>query len=124
MADGDNSDDTCICYRCIGDAILKQEVRRDGRKRECHFCGKTREAWPLDELAERVQGVIEEHFRITPSDPRDEGLVYDKDVDWERRGDPVADVIAELAGLEPEPAEAVRERLSEKTCYDAFKGGY
>jgi hypothetical protein len=124
VADRDDNDDTYICHACIGDTFLKREVRRDGRKRECHFCGKTREAWPLDELAERIQGVIEEHFRVTPSDPRDEGFAYDKDMDWERRGDPAADVIAEIAGLEPESAEAVRERLSEKTYYDAFEGGY
>jgi hypothetical protein len=124
VADGDDSDDVYICHGCIGEAFLKQEVRCGGRKRECQFCGKTREAWPLDELAERVQGIIEEHFRITPSDPSDEGFAYDKDMDWERRGDPVADVIADIVGLEPEPAEAVRERLSENTGYDASEGGY
>jgi hypothetical protein len=124
VADEDNRDDTYVCHECVGDAFLKQEIRRDGRKQECHFCGKTRKAWPLDELAERIKGVIEEHFRITPSDPSDEGFVYDKDMDWQRRGYPVADVIAEIAELKSEPAEAVRERLSEKTSYDAFEGGY
>lgn len=124
VTNGDDSDDTYICHACIGDAFLKQEVSHDGLKRECHFCVKTGDAWSLDELAGRVKCVIEEHFRITPDDPRDEGFVYDKEMDWERRGDPIADVIAEIAGLEPEPAEAVRERLSEKTYYDAFEGSY
>jgi hypothetical protein len=113
-----------ICHGCIGDEYLKAEVRHEGRRRACEFCGKLRKAWPLDELAARVQDVVVEHFRITPSDPRDEVYAYDKDSAWERRGDPVADVIAELAGLEPEPAEAVRARISEKTGYDAFDGGY
>jgi hypothetical protein len=122
VTERDDSDETYICHGCIGDPFLKKEVRRDGRERECHFCGKTRVAWPLEELAERVQHVIGEHFRITPSDPRDEGFAYDKDMDWERRGDPVADIIAEIAGLESEPAEAIRERLSES--FDAFAGGY
>jgi hypothetical protein len=45
-------------------------------------------------------------------------------MDWERRGDPVVDVIAEIAELEPEPAEAVRQLLSEKTYWDAHEGGY
>lgn len=124
VADRDDRDDVYICHECIGDAVLKDEVRADGRKRTCHFCGKPRKAWPLDELAERVQSVIEEHFRTTPSDPRDEGFAYDKDMEWERRGDPIADVIANIAGLAPEPAEAIRERLSEQTSYDAFDGGY
>jgi HEPN/RES N-terminal domain 1/RES domain len=124
VADEDDSDDVYICHGCIGDSFLKKEVRREGGRRQCHFCGKTRKAWPLDELAERVEGVIEEHFRITPSDPRDEGFAYDKDMDWERRGDPVDDVIAEIAGLEPEAAKAVRDRISEKTSWDAHEGGY
>ena len=124
MANGDDGDDVYICYGCIGDSFLKEEVRREGHKRQCHFCEKARKAWPLDKLAERVQGVIDEHFRITPSDPRDEYLFYDEDMDWERRGDPVAAVIAEIAELEPKPAEEVREHLSRKIYFEAFEGGY
>jgi hypothetical protein len=75
-------------------------------------------------LAERVQVVIERHFETTPSDPSEEGFAYHKDMHWERRGEPVADVIAQIAELEPEAAEAVREHLSEKTSWDAFEGSY
>ncbi len=124
MADDDDSDDAYICHACVGDAFLKGEIRREGHKQECHFCGKTQKAWPLEELVERIEGVIQEHFRITPSDPSEEGFVYDKDMDWKRRGEPIADVVAQIAELEPESAEAVRARLSEKTSWDAFEGGY
>lgn len=83
--DGDeDSEDVYVCHACVGDRFLMNEIRSDGQKRECQFCGKTRKAWPLYELAERVRNVIEEHFRVTPSDPRDEGFAYDKDMDWER----------------------------------------
>ena len=119
MADDDDNDSVYICHGCVGDTFLKDEIRREGHERECHFCSKTQMAWPLDELAGRVQAIIEEHFRITPSDPRDEGFMYDKDLDWERRGEPVADVIAEIAELESEAAEAIREHLSERTSWDA-----
>jgi hypothetical protein len=44
-----------------------------------------------------VQSVIEEHFRVTPSDPYEEGLPYDRDIEWHRRGNPIADVIADIA---------------------------
>ncbi len=110
-------DDTYICHRCIGDAFLKAEVRRDGRRQKCHFCGATHRAWPLDQLAARVRGVIEEHFRITPDNPYDEGA-YDPDEGWERRGELVTEVIAEIAGLETDAAEAIRDCLSEETRYD------
>ena len=124
MADNDDSEVVYVCYECVGDDHLKEEIRREGHERECHFCGKTQKAWPLDELAGRIQGVIEQHFQITPSDPSEEGLPYDKDIDWERRGEPVADVIAEIAELEPELAEAVRDRISDQTSWDAHDGGY
>jgi hypothetical protein len=49
---------------CVGDSFLKGQIRRDGRKHECNFCGEIRKAWPLGELAKRVRGLVEEHFRI------------------------------------------------------------
>lgn len=124
MSDEDDDEATYICHACVGDAFLKAEIRRDGHKQTCQFCGKTRKAWPLKELAERVKGVVEEHFQITPSDPSEEGFAYDKDMDWERRGEPVVDVIAQIAELEPEVAEAIRKQLSEETSWDAYHGGY
>jgi RES domain/HEPN/RES N-terminal domain 1 len=124
VADEDDSDNIYICHGCIGDPFLKKEVRRAGSRRRCHFCNKTRKAWPLNELAERVQGVIEEHFRVTPSDPYEEGLPYDRDMEWHRRGEPVANVIGDIASLDPEVAEAVRDSISEKTSWDAHDGGY
>lgn len=124
MEGDEDSEDVYICHACVGDAFLKEEICSDGKKRKCEFCGKTRKTWPLQELAERVRSVIEEHFRITPSDPRDEGFAYDKEMDWERRGDPVADVIAEICELEPDVAEAVRKCISDETSYDAFEGAY
>lgn len=107
MSEGD-SDDAYICHECIDDSFLKDEVRQEGSARNCHFCGKVRVAWPLDELATRVQGVVEEHFKATAGD----------------RGDPVAYVIAEIAGLDAKIAEAVRARLSEQTYWDAHEGNY
>ena len=123
MADEGDNDDVNICHECVGDALLKEEIRSEGPKRTCQFCGQTRKAWPLEELAERIQEVIEEHFRPTPCDPWSEGVAYDKEIGWERRGEPVADLIAEIALLEPEAAEAFRESLSEKTSWNAYEGG-
>jgi hypothetical protein len=81
-------------------------------------------AWPLRELAARIEAVIDEHFETTPIDPSEEGLPYDSEIDWTRSGEPIADVIAEIAQLEPEAAEAVRKHLSEETAWDAHEGGY
>lgn len=124
MADEDDDNDVYICHKCVGDAYLKDEICSEGRERACEFCGQARKAWPVEELAERVQVVIEEHFRVTPSDPWGEGVAYDKEIGWERRGEPVADLIAEIAQLDSKAAEAVRECLSEKTSWDAYEGGY
>ena len=95
-----------------------------GLKRKCGFCGKVRKSISLGELADRVHGVIETHFRLTPSDPYSEEYAYDKEVGWERRGEPVEYLIAEIAGVEQELAVAIRKTLSERTAWDAHEGGY
>lgn len=120
--DEEDSGDVYICHGCIGDSFLKADVRREGRRLKCNFCGKLRRAWPLDKLAERVREIVEEHFRLTPSNPYDEGYYYDSEMNWERRGEPVADVIANIADLHQNVAEAVRSRISEVTSWDAHDG--
>ena len=60
-----------ICHSCIGDEFLADELKEKGTYSNCNYCGKENEAVPLDTLAERVHDVIEEHFRLIPSEPED-----------------------------------------------------
>lgn len=100
-----------ICYKCIGDRYLRDEIKSEGKRRACSFCGKQRKSFRIEELAERVQGVIEENYR-----PHQDEYGADS-------GEPIAHLIANLAGVDEPIAEAVRSELSSGTAYLAYKNG-
>ena len=116
-------EETKICYGCIGDPFLKEEVRSEGRRTTCAYCRKRRKSISLDDLADRIHGVLDGHFYLTPSEP--EGIEYTmaKEFGWERRGDPVDLFISEIAGLEEAIVKDIQEHLSDRFGYDAFEGG-
>lgn len=101
-----------VCYKCVGDQYLRAEIRSEGEVRACSFCDKRRKTLSIGELAERVQAVVEENYR-----PHQDEYGADS-------GEPVADLIANLALVEREIAEALRAEISKGTYYDAFEGGY
>ena len=115
MAEEDDCNDVYICHSCVDDTFLKDEIRSEGRNRKCSFLRQERKSLAAGRTCRTgtQAGHAGADFRITPSDPRSEGFVYDEEMQWERRGDPVECVIAEIAGVEPGLAEAVRKRLSE-----------
>ena len=104
-----------ICHQCIGDEFLANEVRELGEGLLCRFCSEVRPALTFDEMADRVHEALKEHYVHTSVDPVEpyeyflqrEGL-------WERRGEPVEIVIAEMAGIEEDVARDLTELLSEK----------
>ncbi len=51
-----------MCYDCTSDHTLADEVKNKGVPIECSYCGHTREAIELGELADRIHNVIQEHF--------------------------------------------------------------
>lgn len=100
-----------ICYKCIGDGYLQGEIKSEGKRRACSFCGKHRKSYRLEELAQRVEGVIEENY-IPHQDE------YGAD-----SGEPIGDLIADLINVGRPIAEAVRAELSSGTAYLAAKNG-
>lgn len=82
-----------ICAGCVGEAYLKSEIRSEGQKRKCSYCGKTRKCMQLDELCHNVARAFDDHFE--PG-----GYGYD----GEPIGESVVDVIQDAAVVEYEPA--------------------
>ena len=112
------NDTVCVCHDCIGDSFLADEVKEKGSRGLCRYCSKRRKTLSLDKLAERIHEVLQEHFKLTPSEP--DG--YEYAFTWERRGYPVADVIADMAGLDEEIANEVT-KLLHRHEYEAIKDG-
>ena len=115
-----------VCHGCIGDKILAGEVKTKGVSVECSYCGDTRKALDLDDLADRVHELIQDNFERTSNDPNwldsimlREGILKD----WMPDGDPVVDVIAEIACLPEEIAQDLQDLLSSRYRYLAIKEG-
>lgn len=100
-----------VCYKCVGDRYLQEEIRSDGKSVKCSFCAKRRKSFSIKDLADRLRSIIEEYF----SPHQDE---YGAD-----SGEPVAHLIANLAQVEEPIADALRAELSSRTAYSAYKNG-
>ena len=114
-------DTTRVCHDCVGDPFLADEVREEGARGLCSYCGKTREALTLGDLADRIHEVLQGHFELTPSEPSGDEFALAREGLWERPGYPVADVIADMAGLSEEIAGDVVEILSDRHSYQAVR---
>ena len=113
-----------ICHQCIADGFLKDEVKDQAAFDTCSCCGELREGIMLDDLADRIDEALREHFRLTPGYPDEPyELFLDSEGIWERRGEPVDYVIAEIAGLEEEVAKDLTSLLSSRYAYQAAKDG-
>ena len=120
---GQEDNQSRVCFDCVGDAVLSAHVKQSGRRSLCSYCAENREAVPLGELADRIHPVLQDDFLL--SRPDDSRFVYSSASGgmWEPSGDSVEYVIAEIAGLEPEIADDLRELLSGRHGYPAIKDG-
>lgn len=115
-----------ICYDCIGDQLLAEEVKAKGEVANCSYCGECLETFDLDKVADRIHAVVEEHFTRTSSEPDYLEAIFLREglIDfWTPDGDPVQHVIAEIAGLEEEIARDLTELLSSRFAYWAATQG-
>ena len=79
----------------------------------CEFCkSEENPTIDLDELAEQVHSVLEEHFYMTSPEPEGIDLLAAREGYWEQPGEPVTYAIMNLIDSSEEVAEAIREHLS------------
>lgn len=115
-----------VCHCCTKDRILADEIETAGSVISCSYCGVPRKAFDLYDLATRIHGVVQEQFQRTSSEPNwyESILLKERMLDfWVPDGEPVTDVIAEVAGLSEEIAEDVTAELSGRYAYEAAKYG-
>ena len=115
-----------ICHDCIGDTFLSEEVMATGTPQKCTYCGRTKETISLDALSDRVQGVIEEHFVRTPSEPdwMDTILLRERVIDlWFPDGQQTQDLVFDIADVSEEIAGDVTEILAGRYAYESAKYG-
>lgn len=117
-----------ICFRCVGEPYLREEIRTTGKQRICSYCENSFPSFTLDEVAERVEAAFAEHYLRTSDQPDswEYSLLSDKESNysWERHGVPVLDAIADAANLPELAAEDIQQILDEKYWdFEATKAG-
>ena len=115
-----------ICHECIGDEVLAEEVMEEGILSLCSYCEKTNKILPIREVASRIHEVLQEHFVLSPNEPSGLDYVLMREgigAPWLRDGEYVADVIANVAGLNEHMASDVRESLSMLHRHEAISEG-
>ena len=104
MASQDN-DPRNICHECINDEYLKKEVSEKGTMLPCHCCGDTHKALTFGEMADRIHETLNLHYAPVPIDPVEPwGYFLQKEGLWDRSGDPIDIVIADMVGIDEDLA--------------------
>ena len=114
-----------VCHECIGEQFLKRVVNEEGTLGRCCYCGKTQITLVLEDLADRIHRALQEHFELTPDHPSepDEYVRLAMHGIWERSGEEVEYLIADIAGLDEQIARDVTSVLSDIHAYQAVRGG-
>lgn len=109
----------CVCWGCIKEAYLRAEVKRTGRASVCDYCGIRRRCTSVEELAEHVSRALSSHFVLTAPEASSFEYLMMKEggPEWERRGQPIVEVIEETAEVDREIAGDVQVVL-EDSFYD------
>ena len=116
MADTEMSvdPDTNVCERCIGDNVLKGEIRRIGVVAECAFCKQSEKCISLETIANKVNDFYRFHY-VTGRAPGLSGNSQD--------GEFPETIVAELVDCDHIIADAIVEYLSAKENYFVHHDG-
>lgn len=122
MEERDEDEDVRVCHGCIGEAVLKAEILRDGRPGECGYCGSEGEpSVTIATLARRVDGTFQEVVGIAP-----DGLVMNGDrFDYGPSGESPSFLMTEMTEAADEDiGRAVVEYLSGIHQWDVNDGDF
>lgn len=121
MSHPDDSDELKskrICFACVGEAVLSDEIEQTGEESECSYCAETAPCWIIEALAERIETAFGHHYTRTSNEPDSwqERMMADREssYEWYREGEPVIDAIETAAKIPLEAAADVQEILSDR----------
>lgn len=111
-----DGDDRRLCRDCTTSVWLRQEMDRHGETGPCSFCDNEDEpSLPLHVVASHVDLAFENHYIKTPENPSDWEYILMKEFekDWDREGDEIQYVLQDVAGVEEDVAEELRDMLAD-----------
>jgi hypothetical protein len=116
--DVENVEDLRICFNCVGEEFLKNQIKQEGENRECRYCGHEAESLTLGNISDRVEAAFDAHFSRTASGPDGYEYALSRDpestYEWERTGSPTAEAIEYAADIPPEAASDIQTILADR----------
>lgn len=111
-------DSKYICYNCVKETILHDEIKRKGNKHICSYCSKNVRCYSIPELSARIDYAFQTFYERTSEFPDDyESRLLDDDEGdfyFERHGDPVLNIIMDIAWIDEPAAADVQEFLADE----------
>lgn len=101
-----------VCHKCTGDGFLASDVKKQGDRRKCTYCGEMAEALTLSCIADRIHEVLGDHFILTSDQPFAFANASGNPSEY-----PVTTLIAEIAMVSEEIAADITKELSESHTY-------
>lgn len=115
MKNYDDENPRFVCHACIGDAYLKAEIQLEEKRQTCMICGKKRgRAIAFDDLCDRVHNIVSQEFHQTASEPVSWAPYKEAEIDWERDGETIDEILYEILECDEPLIEALKEELSEQ----------
>jgi RES domain len=108
--------DRRVCGNCIREEYLSALIRASNQIATCHYCDEESPTISIDEAGDHVERALDHHFERTPTEP--EGYEYHiqrETGNWDRRGEPVSDVITSLLEADELVASDIRSVLDDRT---------
>lgn len=107
-----------ICYECIREEFLSDEIETQGKRRKCSFCNSVKRTYLISDIADRVESVMLSFYERTSPDPTSwqERLQADKESNyyWERKGSTLIDILQNEFDFTLKAAKHISQMLGEK----------
>jgi hypothetical protein len=110
-----------ICYECIGDQFVRDDIVQRAEVNHCSYCGKDQQCICLNDLADRVDEVYRQNYR--PGEEYPSFWEDEENHHWETAGDFPGSIIAEMLQVEEDAAEDLARILSDRESYGVLHDG-
>lgn len=110
--DSDELKSKRICYECVGETYLSDEITQHGDVAQCAYCDANTQTYSIEEMADRIEAAFDDHYMRTSDQPTawQLSLMSDRESDyiWLRDGEPVIDAIENAAEIPRKAANDIQ----------------